>query len=157
MPKKQNSLVGVAGEYYVCAELARRGYIAVLAPKNNPLFDIVATNQEGTHSVSIQVKTRAADNKERWKFGMDMEKKYNNSELFVVLVALNDDDTQDYYVYQHDVLSDRVVEEYRDYVADPKKNGEPKKDPGFRWYESQSLIDYKDRKNDWSLIMDKLN
>ncbi len=30
MPKKLNSLTGIAGEYYVCAELARTGYIAVL-------------------------------------------------------------------------------------------------------------------------------
>ncbi|HEX7723646.1 MAG TPA: hypothetical protein VF397_15910, partial [Pyrinomonadaceae bacterium] len=55
-----NTLTGTAGEYYVCAELCRRGYLALLTPKNNPLFDVVATNIDGTTAISIQVKTRSA-------------------------------------------------------------------------------------------------
>ena len=35
-------MVGVTGEYYVCAELGKKGILALLTPKNNPLFDIVA-------------------------------------------------------------------------------------------------------------------
>lgn len=31
-----NNLVGTAGEYFVCAELCRIGYVALLTPKNNP-------------------------------------------------------------------------------------------------------------------------
>src|SRR6266516_3431533 len=62
-----NNLVGTAGEYYVCAELCRMGYLALLTPKNNPLFDVVATNVDGTTSVSIQVKTRSVDNNQGWK------------------------------------------------------------------------------------------
>ncbi len=125
--------------------------------KNNPLFDILVTNQEGTRSASIQVKTRSADNKQGWKLGKDMEQKHNNSELFVVLVALNDGGIPDFYVFQHDVLSDRVASEYREYMTDPKRNGEPKKDPGFRWYDASSLTANGDQRNDWSLIAEKLN
>src|SRR6266851_2444310 len=65
--KAANNLVGTAGEYYVCAELCRRGYLALLTPKNNPLFDVVATNVDGTTSVSIQVKTRSVHNNQGWK------------------------------------------------------------------------------------------
>src|SRR2546423_13808926 len=65
--KTTNNLVGTAGEYYVCAELCRHGYLALLTPKNNPLFDVVATNVEGTVSVSIQVKTRSVHNTQGWK------------------------------------------------------------------------------------------
>ena len=43
-----NNLVGTAGEYFVCAELCRRGYLALLTPKNNPLFDVIATTQDGS-------------------------------------------------------------------------------------------------------------
>src|ERR1700682_5938716 len=64
-----NNLVGTAGEYYVCAELCRMGFLALLTPKNNPLFDVVATNVDGTTSVSIQVKTRSVDNTQGWKLG----------------------------------------------------------------------------------------
>jgi|SRR3990172_3664390 len=46
-----NHLVSVAGEYFVCAELGRLGYLALLTPKNNPLFDVVVTNPSGTRGV----------------------------------------------------------------------------------------------------------
>jgi hypothetical protein len=65
--KMAKNLVGTAGEYYVCAELCRMGYLALLTPKNNPLFDVVATNVDGTTSVSIQVKTRSVENTQGWK------------------------------------------------------------------------------------------
>jgi hypothetical protein len=156
MPAKRNSLTGVAGEYYVCAVLSQMGYIAVLAPKNNPLFDIVATNQEGSRSVTIQVKTRAADNKELWKLGKNTEQKHNNPELFVVLVALNEDGVPEFYVFQHDVLSDLVASEYREYMTRPTKTGKPKKDTDFRWCLADSPVTHGVIKNDWHLIIQKL-
>jgi hypothetical protein len=40
MPKlTSNNLVGTAGEYFGCAELCRMGYLALMTPKNNSLFD----------------------------------------------------------------------------------------------------------------------
>jgi hypothetical protein len=48
MPKKSNNLVGVTGEYYVCAELGKLGILALLTPKNNPLFDIVAVSADAS-------------------------------------------------------------------------------------------------------------
>jgi hypothetical protein len=67
--KRANNLVGTAGEYYVCAELCRRGFLALFTPKNNPLFDVVAANPVGTKAISIQVKTRSVHNKHGWKLG----------------------------------------------------------------------------------------
>jgi hypothetical protein len=157
MPEKTNSLTGVAGEHYVCAELARRRYIALLTPKNNPLFDVVATNQKGTHSVSIQVKTKAADNKQGWKLGKDMEQKHGNPDLFIVLVDLKEDGVPDFYVYQHDVLSERVAGLYRKYLAKPKRDGKPRKDVDFRWYDTRFLTpDDLARKNNLGIITEKM-
>lgn len=42
-----SSLLGAAGEYYVMAELLRRGYIAALAPQGVPNADVVVTDVEG--------------------------------------------------------------------------------------------------------------
>lgn len=42
------NLIGSTGEYLVCGELGKRGILGLLTPKNNPLFDIVATNELGT-------------------------------------------------------------------------------------------------------------
>ncbi|MDX1411893.1 MAG: hypothetical protein R3351_07020, partial [Nitrospirales bacterium] len=51
------ALIGNAGEHYVMAELLKRGYIAALAPRNAPGFDILATN--GDKTVKIRVKTKS--------------------------------------------------------------------------------------------------
>lgn len=85
-----------AGEYYVCAELCRRNILALITPKNNPLFDIVASDPEGKRSVQIQVKTMSINNKQGWKLGVNMAKKHNNPKLFVVLVNMHDQKSTKY-------------------------------------------------------------
>src|SRR5437667_10661532 len=86
----RSNLVGTAGEYYVCAELCRLGFLALLTPKNNPIFDVVATNTDGSRTVSIQVKTRSIRNMQGWKLGAGMASSAKNEQLFVVLVNLKE-------------------------------------------------------------------
>lgn len=50
-------LCGVAGEYFVAAELSRRGCIASITLRNTRGVDILASNADATKSVGIQVKT----------------------------------------------------------------------------------------------------
>ena len=51
------TLVGVSGEYFVAAELSRRGYIASITLRNTRGIDILAANKDASKSVGIQVKT----------------------------------------------------------------------------------------------------
>lgn len=41
MAVSKNIMIGNAGEYFVCAELCKRNILALITPKNNPLFDIL--------------------------------------------------------------------------------------------------------------------
>ena len=50
-------LAGVAGEYFVAAELSRRGFIASITLRNTRGIDIVVTNKDATKTVTIQCKT----------------------------------------------------------------------------------------------------
>src|SRR4030095_1991659 len=50
-------LAGVAGEYFVAAELSRRGHIASISLRNTRGIDIIATNKAASRSVTIQCKT----------------------------------------------------------------------------------------------------
>src|SRR6266511_4549625 len=50
-------LAGVAGEYFVAAELSRRGYIASISLRNTRGIDILVTNAAAKRSVTIQCKT----------------------------------------------------------------------------------------------------
>jgi len=55
----EGALIGNSGEYYVMAELLKRGVMAALAPRNAPSFDILAARQNQT--VKIRVKTKSHD------------------------------------------------------------------------------------------------
>lgn len=145
--------MGTAGEYFVCAELCRRGYLALLTPKNNPLFDVIASTQDGSKTVSIQVKTRSIRNKQGWKLGKDITIRRNNPGLFVVLVNLEEDGLPEFYVYEYDSLADVVDRNYKRYIEQPKRDGTKRKDVGFRWHDTNlfSEDDHR-RKNNWSPI-----
>jgi hypothetical protein len=153
-----NNLVGTAGEYYVCAELCRLGYLALLTPKNNPLFDVVVTNPNGIRSVSVQVKTRSGHNKQGWKLGTDITTARGPSGMFVALVNLVSDGPPEFYIYEYAVLSRRVSAVYEAYMAKPKRDGSARQEVGFRWFNDVSFIeDDRQRKNNWSPSIRALN
>ena len=54
--KVSSILTGVAGEYFAAAELSRRGYVASITLRNTKGIDIIATNEEGSKTINIQVK-----------------------------------------------------------------------------------------------------
>lgn len=54
----RNQQTARAGEYFVAAEINRRGAYAVTFAGNMPKIDIVASNVSRTREASIQVKTR---------------------------------------------------------------------------------------------------
>jgi hypothetical protein len=152
MDSKNKNLVGVTGEYYVCAELGKLGILALLTPKNNPLFDIVAVSPDASRTVTIQVKTMSESNNQGWRLGTDICGKKNNGSLFTVLVNLKGD-AIDYFIYEYDVLSKRVEDVYLEYIKTPKRDGEQRKDVNFRWFDFKNFTsdDYS-RKNNWDIL-----
>ena len=153
MAVSTNSMIGNAGEYFVCAELCKRNILALITPKNNPLFDIVATDPEGNRNVQIQVKTMATTNKQGWKLSVNMTQKRNNSKLYVVLVNMHENKPNDYYIYKYDDFSQRVSEIYDEYISAKKKDGTSKKELNFRFFDFR-YFKKKDhnRINKWSIL-----
>jgi len=152
MKKKSNNIIGITGEYYVCAELGKRGILALLTPKNNPLFDIVAISPDASKTIAIQVKTMSEHNKQGWKLGIDICKEKNNPQLFTILVNLTESEIE-YYIYEYDILSKKVQSAYNKYIETPKKDGGKRKDIAFRWWDFKVFADddYQ-RKNRWDLL-----
>ena len=147
------NLVGSAGEYYVCAELCRRGILALVTPKNNQLFDILATDAEGRRAISIQVKTMGTSNAQGWKLSAKMTQRKNNPLLFTVLVDMQPDGTNDFYVYEYDTLVDRINELYLVYLSKLKRDGTARKELGFRWFDHKYFSDDdRRRKNNWDIL-----
>lgn len=147
------NLIGTAGEYYVCAELCRRGVLALVTPKNNEIFDVLASDILGQRTISIQVKTMSIVNTQGWKFGPNMSVNKNNDNLYVVLVNMHTNGTNDFYIYKHDELVERVNHIYSEYISKPKRDGSIRKEPGFRWFDQKDFTeDDKLRKNNWVLL-----
>lgn len=55
----EGTLIGNAGEFYVAAELLKRGVVAALAPRNAPGFDILAA--KGKKTIRVRVKTKSSE------------------------------------------------------------------------------------------------
>lgn len=152
MAKKSNNIIGVTGEYLVCAELGKQNILALVTPKNNPLFDIVAVSPDAQKIVTLQVKTMSEGNKQGWKLSKDICNRRNNPALYTVLVNLKGE-TNDFYIFEYDTLSEKVEQFYGEYISKPKRNGEAKKDIDFRWYDLKSFTpEDHARKNNWGLL-----
>ena len=61
MTKVPSNQIGIAGEYFVAAELSRRGHIASVTLKNTKGIDVLVTDADAENYIGIQVKTNAGD------------------------------------------------------------------------------------------------
>ena len=143
---KTNVLTGSAGEYFVAAELSRRGVVAALTMSGTDAFDILAVNKAG-RSYSIQVKTTQYKKKLRWLLSSKDEKPKAN---FYVFVNLNGTEKQpDYYIMPAIEVAAAIKEEHETWLATPKRDGTAHKPINMR----QIILDQQDKsKDNWYLI-----
>lgn len=117
-------LIGNAGEYYVMAELLKRGVIAALAPVNTPSFDILATKKEKT--VRIRVKTKSQE-LSIWQYSVKKDGSIFTNIMkegdFSVLVDLSMK-TEDlkFYVVPTNQVNTWLKEDFDIWVNTPGKN-----------------------------------
>ena len=91
MEANKNKNLGNAGEFYVLAQLAQRGYIAGKTDDGTTLIDVIATNPDTLSTVNIQVKTRTIDGrKSSWMMGRKNEEIHKN--LWYVVVEIGSDE-----------------------------------------------------------------
>jgi hypothetical protein len=146
-----NILTQLAGEYHVCSELCRQGILALPAPKNNPLVDVVTMKPDATKTLSIQVKT--IRNGVGWILGKLSKPNPMPPKFYMVLVQLKPDGTIDSYIYRYSDFLQRVTEQCDLYYAKNKKDGSPRKKVSFDWLDLKDFTrnDYK-RLHKWELL-----
>ena len=121
----QGTLIGNAGEYYVVAELLKRGIIAALAPRNAPAFDILATKGEKT--VRIRVKTKSEEY-DVWQWSAKKDgtifRELSEQNDFSILVNLTMNHREMFYiVIPTHLLNKWFIEEFKKWVETPGKGG----------------------------------
>lgn len=140
-------LSGVAGEYFVAAELSRRGYLASITLRNTKGVDILCSNADATKTVAIQVKTNRRSNRE-WMLNQKAETFYADNH-FYVFVNLHDDKQQpDYFIVHSKIVANHVKETHATWLAAPGKDGRAHIDTTMRKFADLGE-EYKDR---WDLL-----
>jgi len=124
-------LAGVSGEYFVAAELSRRGHIASISLRNTRGIDILATNQAATRSITIQVKTNQLS-RPTWVLSEKGEG-FVSADHFYVLVILNAlVERPAYYVVPSADVASYITTSHREWLASPGLHGKPHADSPMR-------------------------
>lgn len=138
--------VGIAGEYFVAAELSRRGYITSMTLRNTPGIDILASNKDATKSVGIQVKTTRGKNPS-WMMSKKAERKIAGNP-FYVLVCLTPNSAPSYYVVPRKVVAKYVSKSHKHWMKTPGRKGQAHRDSSLRKFRDREY-QFKDA---WNLL-----
>jgi hypothetical protein len=143
--KVSTILTGVSGEYFVAAELSRRGYVASVTLRNTRGIDILASNADATKSVGIQVKTIQVG--KEWILSEAAEAD-SAANLYYAFVRLNGRGVPDYYIVPRAIVAAYARTEHQEWLATPGKKGQPHNQTSMRKFRDPSA-EYRDG---WALL-----
>lgn len=129
--KPSPQLAGVAGEYFVAAELSRRGFIASITMRNTRGIDILATNSEAKRTVTIQCKTSRDKNKS-WIVRDKSEDFVSEAHFYVFVKLRTEFERPAYYIVPSKVVAHYIYTTHREWLKGKKANGSQRKDSAMR-------------------------
>lgn len=115
-------LAGVAGEYFVAAELSRLGYIASISLRNTRGIDILATNQDGSRSVTIQCKT-SQKTKKRWVLNEKSETFFSPTHFYVFVLLGEAGERPQYHVVTSQDVANHLKADHERWLNKPGEGG----------------------------------
>ena len=142
--------VARAGEFFVAAELSRRGAHAAVYVGNMPRIDLVASNVEQTRTVSIQVKTRRAGSwQAKTTEGHPSKRKANETHFWILVDILNNKKVPEYYIMPEWWIRNNIHETHDAYLA---KHGGKRPRSSESTHHSISLKRIEDWKDRWDIL-----
>jgi hypothetical protein len=140
------SLSGVAGEYFVAAELSRRGYLASITLRNTRGIDVLVTNADASKSAGIQVKTNQNSIK-KWILNIKAENLFSET-LYYVFVDLNGDALPTFHVVPSTIVAEYCRTTHAQWLSTPGRSGQKHNPSDIR-----NFADPQDRYlNAWHLL-----
>jgi hypothetical protein len=136
MPSKNipSPLAGVAGEYFVAAELSSRGYIASISLRNTRGIDILATNQSGSRSVTIQCKTNQRA-KPLWVLNQKSEDFFSDSHFYVLVSLGVPGERPRFHVVPSKTVAEWTKTSHRKWLETPGRKGQQHADNKVRTFQ----------------------
>lgn len=138
--------VGNSGEYFVAAELERRGYTCAVPMSNTKDFDILAIRRDNNHQYAIQVKTTSRGIKQ-WALNAKNEQLIGDNIIYV-FVVLNGLANPEYHIVPSSVVAEYIHTYHQKWLMTPGKNGQKHKDTSLRAFEDKN-DEYLDK---WELL-----
>jgi hypothetical protein len=139
-------VAGVAGEYFVAAELSRRGYIASISLRNTRGIDILATNAAASRSVTIQCKTSQSRNK--WLLSIKDESFHSENHFYVFVALRGPEERPHYHVVPSAIVAKQIRDNHRRWLATPGRHGQTHNDNPNRNFHDKAN-EYREK---WDLL-----
>ena len=131
-------LAGISAEYFVAAELSRRGFIASLTLRNTRGIDVLASDGNASKSVGIQVKGNQGH--KTWLLNKKAET-FVAPNFFCVFVRLTGRlERPEFYVVPSKAVASQTKTSHARWLATPGKRGRRHKDNPMRAFERRGLL-----------------
>lgn len=143
-----NISTGNCGEYFVAAELERRGFTAAVPMSNTKDFDILAINRETNRQIAIQVKTTRFK-KKSWTLNKKNEDIVDDN-VFYFFVALNELENPEYHIVPSHIVAKEIKESHQSWLYEPGKKGQKHNDNPIRKFEDLD----NNYLNNWQCLLD---
>jgi len=145
--KLSNILSGISGEYFVAAELSRRGFITTLTLKNTKGVDILASDEEAIRTVAIQVKT-TNKTKNEWMLSEKSESFVSANHFYIFVRLKNLGESPTYHIVPSGEVAEDIKASHQKWLDTPAKDGKPHNASSMRIFRDIEEK-YKDR---WDLL-----
>ena len=124
-------LVGVSGEYFVAAELSRRGYVASISLRNTRGLDILATNQDATRSITIQVKTSQVALKD-WMLSEKSENFISDTHFYIFVGLGGVEDRPRFHIVPSRIVAEHISTGHKAWLKTLRRDGRKHADTPMR-------------------------
>lgn len=146
--KLSKGITGIAGEYYVAAELSRNGFMASITLRNNESVDIHASHPSSEKIFKIQVKTKQYK-ANRYPLSEKAETR-SEPNLFYVFVNLRDKlQRPEFFIVPSKEVAQATKQSHKSWLDAKSKSGQPHKDSSMRNF-SPSIEKHLEK---WELLL----
>ena len=131
------------GEYYVAAELSRRGWLATVTIKNAPGTDALAQDLDSGRVIALQSKTASPGSAFRLNAKDERTTAMDNE--WYALVALGAvDERPDFFLVPRNVVATIIYVGHRKWLAEPGRGGRERRDSSMRTIIQPQVSSYRE-------------
>lgn len=150
MKRRDSRATGQAGEYFVAAEICRRGGTATTFTGNMPGYDIVAGDAAGNRQVQISVKTKNTERFWTTDGVRDAEARPDGEVArFWVFVDLSGGRPPEYYVVPDNDIRDSIRRMHGEYQDRYEAKHGRRRDNSIHGVRVKDIAEFQDR---WDML-----